>query len=746
MALEHADLMVVLSGQPNTGKSTIFSLLTGLYQTVGNYPGVTVEKKSGFYTDGGRRIEVVDLPGTYSLTSYSQEERIARDFILLEHPEVLVVVVDASNLRRHFHLLLPLLELQVPTVVCLNMVDMAARWGVTIDIPLLEKELGTRVVPMVGSTGKGLDQLKRAILEVGESTHHREHRPTNWKLDYGPELNEVIDRLETQLASKKHLSEDFSARWLALKLLEEEQEAHRIVQHHTHDDGWSDLRKSANEITGAYEKRHARPIGDALLQARTAFANRVEAECIRRVTEHARGSDLLDRIAVHPILGLLLIALVMFSLFQLVFLLADTIPWCPAFAEDRSLEWVTPVAWLDTLFSAWLPNLLDHSLGLQDGLFRSFLFQGVIAGVGGVLTFVPLIFFMFLLLSVLERSGYVARVVVLLDRVLRRFGLHGQSVLPMALGGGIVGGCAVPAIMATRSMKEQRERLVTILVIPLMNCGAKIPVYAMLIGAFFSAYQGLVMTGLILLSWSIALGCAWCLGKTVVPGEPSPLIIELPPYRWPNPWAVLYTALLQSWWFMKKAGTIILAVNIVLWFLMSFPRMENVDEATRMEHSFAGRMGKSLLPVGQWAGFDWKDNIALLGGFAAKEVIVSTLATLHSIDPEEEETAPATGEEAVSNRPANLTDSPAPPEEEEDEEAIIERRLIAKLPGEPGWTPVKALAMIVFVMVYAPCMPTCAVIWRETGSFRWVAIAVLYTTSLAYLLAVSIFQVGRILF
>ncbi|HBT76199.1 MAG TPA: ferrous iron transport protein B, partial [Planctomycetaceae bacterium] len=450
MSHVHSDLLVVLAGQPNTGKSTLFSLLTGLHQRIGNYPGVTVEKKSGHYHEGDRRIEVVDLPGTYSFSSYSQEERIARDFILLERPEVIVAVVDASNLRRHLHLLLQLLELQVPTVVCLNMVDMAERWGLKIDFKKLAESLDTPVVPMVGSKGKGLAELRAAILAVSEKTQTLNHEPTGWKIDYPAELGAILVPLEKALDGKEHLIEDFSSRWLAVKLLENDREARRIVQHHTHDDAWKPILEQADAARNSYETVHREPVSEAIVRSRNAKADATVATCITRIKPHARGTDVIDRFVCHPFFGLLLFALIMLVVFQIVFTLANDLPWFPqvGYAHETgwSCEWASPVDACGNFFEEWLPEYLNARLALPEtGLFASFLYKGVLAGVGGVLTFVPLIFFMFLTLALLERSGYFARAVVVLDGLLRRFGLHGQSVLPLALAGGIVGGCAVPA-------------------------------------------------------------------------------------------------------------------------------------------------------------------------------------------------------------------------------------------------------------------------------------------------------------
>ena len=742
----HSDLLVVLTGQPNTGKSTVFTLLTGLHQEIGNYPGVTVEKKYGHYTEKGRRVEVVDLPGTYSLTSYSPEERITRDFILLERPEVMVILVDASNLRRHFHLTLQLLELEVPTVICLNMVDMAERWGLEVDCEALEKQLGVPVVPAVASNGKGMRELKAKILEVAEKTQQSDHRPTGWRFDYGPELEAALQPLTQSLAEKEHLMEDFSPRWLALRLLEDDKEARRIVQHHTHEPGWEALLAAADEAAAAFEKEQKKSTAGTIAAKRNEHADQIATAVVKRIRPYSRKSDMLDQYACHPIAGLLMVVAVVSIVFYFVFHLAQEWAWLPTYGA-AGFAWASPCDVTETFFAEWLPQHLNALLKLEEGtLVYSALYDAIIGGIGGVLTFVPIIFFMFLFLAILERSGYVARMVVVLDRWLRLFGLHGQSVLPLVMAGGIVNGCAVPAVMATRSMKEPRERLLTILVIPLMNCGAKVPVYMMLIGAFFPSHRTAVMTCLVLFSWAVALLCALVLGKTLVPGRPSPLVIELPPYRRPSVFAVLYTALLNSWWFIKKAGTIILAVNVFLWVAMNFPRIEGADSRTQLEKSFAGRVGHALEPVGHLAGFDWRDNIALAGGFAAKEVILSTMATMYHMESsgDDEELVPAENteidESAAVSSEATPNDEPAA-EEEEDEIEQAKNALMRLLPTIDGWSPVKAVAMMIFIMIYAPCTATIGVIWRET-SLKWAMVALTYTTLLAWVLAVAIFQIG----
>ncbi|GHT13041.1 ferrous iron transporter B [Planctomycetales bacterium] len=743
---EHNEILAVLVGQPNSGKSSVFNYLTGLHQTVANYPGVTVTKKSGHYHDGERRIEIVDLPGTYSLTSYSQEERVTRDFLLLERPEAVVLVIDAANLRRHLYFAFQLRELQVPLVVCLNMMDTAQRRGIQIDANQLEKMLGVPVVPTIARLGlfgssqcpsgcqcatgcsvrhhdTGLDALRTKINEI--SKLHQHDSAPDWQIDYGA-LEPLIKELDKTLAAHVPIVQDFPTRWLAIKLLENDREARRIVQHHTHTDGWEDLLDSCLKIINTYIENTGDSPQKTIAAARNHQAEAVEQAVVNRPSKHRRNSDSLDRVFCHPILGLISVALIMFLMFEAAFNLADGWSWLPWISEDGGFAWNTPLGAVDSVFSVWLPKLLD-TFGIADGWIYSLLYDGIIAGIGGVLTFVPTIFFIFLFMSALEQSGYIARVVVVLDRIMRFFGLHGQSILPMILGGGIVGGCAIPAVMATRTMREQRERILTILVIPLMNCGAKVPVFALLISAFFLQYQGLMLASIIFISWAAALLAASILGKFFVKGEPSPLVIELPSYQIPTLRDVLLTSGLQSWWFVKKAGTIILAVNVLLWILMYFPAG---DAPGALQKSYAAQLGKTLEPVSQYAGFDWRDNVALIGGFAAKEVIVSTLATMHGIEESDDETE---------------AEAQADVEDSSDELDSTGKRLAQTLRSDADWSPLKAFAILLFIMFYNPCFAACAVIWRETGFIRYMLIAMFYTNVLAMVAAVAVYQCGRLL-
>ena len=730
----HSDLLIALAGQPNCGKSSLFEALTGVHQEIGNHAGITVEKKSAHYHDGERRIEVVDLPGMYSLNSTSPEERVARDFILLERPEAIVVVVDASNLRRHMSLLLQILEMQHPTIVCLNMIDVAQRRGIVIDVDKLSKILGVPVVQTVNSTHQGIEDVKAAIRDIATKCNHES---TGWKMDYDSHLEFWIGELAAELSQRPHLMEDFYPRWLAIKLMEKDRYARRIIQHHTHDDRWEEILNFYEHLINIYEKEHGQSPLQSMVCSRWQKAAEIDRLCVTRLKKPGTAkSDRIDRIACHPLGGLAVAAIILLVTFELTFQLADGWNWVPF-----GSEWTTPVGAMEYVTQDFLPHALanlfhpgvgDESLeAFKNTTLGSLCLDGILAGVGSVLVFLPVIFTMFTFLAILELSGYISRVSLVMDKILRRFGLCGQSMLPLVLSGGIIGGCAVPAVYATRTMDNFRQRLITMLVAPFMTCGGKVPVLVLLTGAFFTAYQGLVFGLLIFSTWIFALLAAWILSRFVFRGEELPLLLELPPYQIPTFRGVMKKALAQSWDFLAKAGTIILAANVILWAAMYYPA---VDEQTAkeqklsdLEASYAGQIGGALTPVSQLAGFDAKDNVALIGGVAAKEIIISSLATAHQMEMDENI------DEAQINAVEN-------PESDKEQSALIQC-----LKKDPNWSMAKTLAFLLFVMLYSPCAATLAVMWRETGTIKWPVFSFLFNSVVAFTVAVLVYQIGRLI-
>ena len=779
-------ITIALAGNPNAGKTSLFNQLTGARAHVGNYPGVTVEIREGFFTHGDLEIRLVDLPGTYSLTAYSMEELAARDFIINSRPDLVVDVVDASNLERNLYLGLQFMEMGVPMVIALNMMDVAESRGLEIDLNRLSELLGAPVAPTVARSRKGLDGLLEAVARVAEA-------PGEWtprKVRYGPDLDEKVDEIVALLSQGRFETGDSPLRWLAVKILEGDAEVLKIL------DGDPIIGRRIKEAVGEVTRHLKKTLDDSpegvIADHRYGFINSVTRQAVNTVKDLRQTvSDKVDLIVLNRLLGPIILLAVLYVVYQFVFVLSEA-----------------PVEWLGWLFG-WLSGTLREIL--PPGPLNSMITSGIIDGVGGVLGFVPLIAFMFFAIALLEDSGYMARIAFIMDRVLRTFGLHGSSVLALMVGGGISGGCAVPGVMAARTLRDPKERLATILVTPYMNCGAKLPVFAILIGAFFSAHWALMMFLLTLIAWTLALIAARILRWTILKGRQTPFVMELPPYRPPTLKGLLIHTWERIWQYIKKAGTVILAVSILIWALMTYPAppenliqvfdhqretilhgllkgpagevfkdesglnefhkwwamagpepeadaftdldskteylaktalliregrsvppelarfepaakayleardslktLEAAETQSTLKYSAAGRLGILLEKLTKPLGFDWRTNIALVGGIAAKEVIISTLSTAYSL-----------GESAI------------------DEETPLSRKLAA----EPGFNRRTAFILMLFIMMYSPCFVTLVAIGREAG-WRWSLFSLTYTTVTAYLICLAATLAARLL-
>ena len=712
-------LHIALAGNPNSGKTTLFNHLTGARQHVGNYPGVTVDKKEGFFSFHETSIRVIDLPGTYSLTAYSVEELVARDYLVNEKPDVVVDVVDASNLERNLYLTCQFIELGVPLVIALNMVDVAEKRGIKIDTDKLGTLLNVPVFPVIARSGHGVDELLNAVLTTSPAP---EHPPA--LLRYGSDIDDVLRDIVPQIESRNLLTDTYPARWTGLKILENDEQILEKVQAADSDLTRTMVQRS-EELT-----HHLKTTLDAFPEAviadhRYGFIKSILRQGVVSRT-HANDrlytSDKIDKIVTNRVIGPLIMAAILFALYSFTFNFSTFL-----------------VDWLNAFFGV-LSQSVDSML--PDGPVKSMIISGVIDGVGGVLGFVPIIMFMFFGIAVLEDSGYLARVAFMMDRVFHFFGLHGSSVMPFIVSGGIAGGCAVPGVMATRTLRSPKERMATLLTVPFMNCGAKLPVLTLIIGAFFSSHQARYMFLATVAAWLVALMAAKFLRMTVLKGESTPFVMELPPYRFPTMKGLFIHTWERTWQYMKKAGTVILGISILLWAMMTYPGLspeqtaafesmrqeisasQIPDAQTRLQHingqeaeaklrnSVAGRIGIALESVSRYAGFDWRTNIALVGGFAAKEVIVSTLGTAYSLG-----------------------------EVDPDSTTSLKERL-AK---DPRWNPVVGLSVLAFIMFYAPCFVTIVAIANESGSWKWGLFSMAFNTIFALMLSVAIFQIGMLL-
>ncbi len=682
-------LLIALAGNPNAGKTTLFNALTGAHHKVGNYPGVTVEKREGLLVHRGRSIRVVDLPGVYSLTAYSADEVVARDFMLREKPDLIIDVLDSTNLERHLYLCLQLIELGVPVIGALSMTDEARAQGIEIDADRLGARLGLRCVKTARGAGK--DELLDAVLAAAAEGFPAAREP-----DYGTELEAVIARLVALIAADPVFTATMPPRWLAIKLLERDDVARAALRDGRAVGGTAvDAPHAAlSQIEALLEEsfawiagRFGRDAEIVVSERRYAYVHGAVAEALRKTAEagFVRSSK-LDAVLMSPAWGLPVFLLVLYGVFKLTFSLGEY-----------------PMAWIESGV-AWLSGRL--AAALPEGLFRSLVVDGVVAGVGGVLSFVPQIVILFFCLAFLEDSGYMARAAFLTDRFLHRFGLHGQSFLPLALGFG----CSVPAIMAARTLKSRRDRVATVLAVPFMSCGAKLPVYVLLAGAFFPRNPAAAIMAVYGVGVLLALASSLVWKRTVLRGEPTPFVMELPPYRLPTMRGMLWQVGEKAWCYLKKAGTVILAASVLIWAITVFPRApEGTAPDAALAQSFAGRIGRAIEPLVKPLGFDWKIGVAAVTGFAAKEVVVSTLGILYRAED---------GESGEGLREALRRDA--------------------------GMTPLVALALMLFVLVMPPCLAALAAIKAELGA-RWLAFEVAYLVALSWLVAFLVYRGGPLL-
>jgi len=702
--------LVVLVGNPNVGKTTVFNRLTGQNARVGNYAGVTVERRPGRLRfegeDRAAPVEVVDVPGCYSLSARSAEEQIAINAVLglggNPRPSLAVAVVDAGQLIRNLYLVLQLIELEVPLVVALNMIDEVAE-----DPPspeALERLLGVPVVATSARQGIGLSELKRCI---AEGLRHPPHGQV--KLRYPEALERDLEALIAALPAQWRSSpgrEHGLALW-ALTSIDERDELAGIDP---------SLRAACRQLQA---RANGRDLDDEVIATRYAFLDRQAAAIHIGIDEHVAkraASERIDRVLLHPIYGFAIFLAVMLVVFQALF------------------SWADPAIRLVERSTGWLQGLIGDVL--PAGVVTDLLRDGIVGGVGNVIVFLPQILLLFFFISLLEDSGYMARIAFLMDRVMKSLGLHGRAFVPMLSGFA----CAVPAILATRTMERQRDRLLTMMVIPLMTCSARLPVYTLIIAALFPPVygwvpvQGLLMVAMYVFSIAITLAAAAVLGRTVIQGENVPLILELPPYRVPDLRGTVRMMLERSSVFLREAGTVILACTIVLWALLSFPRagatssphsLVQLDKAgshiaaqrqATVENSWGGRLGHAIEPVLQPLGFDWKIGVGIIGAFAAREVFVSTMGIIYGIGDE---------------------DSPQPLRQRLKEERRPD--------GRPLYTPLVGLSLMIFFALACQCMSTLAVTRRETRTWRWPAFMFAYMTALAWCASFLVYQGGRLL-
>jgi ferrous iron transport protein B len=723
------NMVIALAGNPNSGKTTIFNELTGSRQHVGNYPGVTVEYKEGFCKLNEKELKIVDLPGTYSLTAYSSEELVARNFLIEQKPDVVIDVLDSSNLERNLYLAVQLKELNIPLVLAFNMSDMAKGKGYEFNLNKLAKFFDAGIVETTGHKGLGMKELIQAAVEKAETgknlvlTMHGNSNPTlevqqstsdtlPFKIKYGKEIDKELKKIEALIPQDNELGKHQNNHWFALKLLENDSDLIKRVKNEELMDQIKSSWAQIEEVLGESAEI-------AVAGARYGFISGACQEAVRSTIEIRHSiSDQIDSIATHRILGIPIFLGLMYLVFHITFTLGDS-----------------PMGWIESLF-AWLTTIIEGWWPANsESLIKSLFIDGIIGGVGGVIIFLPNILLLFLAIAILEDSGYMARVAFIMDHFMRKIGLHGKSFIPMLVGFG----CSVPAIMATRTLENRRNRLATMMVVPLMSCGARIPIYTLIIPAFFpQAWHAPMMWLIYMIGILLAIVVAKLLRITVLKGESVPFVMELPPYRIPTIKGILIHMWERGWLYLKKAGTIILAISIVLWALTTFPQLssekkaefqskaqmvqnlnlddsqkaqqlqtiENQESETALRSSFAGKLGLAMEPILKPMGFDWRIGTALIGAFAAKEVFVAQMGIVYSVGAADEES------KSLRN--------------------ILKEK----------YNPLIGFCIMLFCLISAPCMATIAITKRESNSWAWALAQLAGLTILAYVITLIVYQAG----
>ena len=703
---------VALVGNPNCGKTSLFNIASGAHEHVGNYSGVTVDAKAGFFSFQGYHFRIIDLPGTYSLSAYSPEEIYVRKHIIEETPDLIINVVDASNLERNLYLTTQLIDMNVKMVIALNMYDELEASGNHLDYEKLSELIGVPMVPTVGRTGKGIDKLFHVIIESYEGSDyvtknirkqvrnevmddmeawHKDVEPEEQyasdhgifrhiHVNHGPVLEKSIEAIKKEIARNEAIRHKYSTRFLSIKLLENDRDIERVIAELPNG---SDILAIRNREAENISKAMREDSEQAITDAKYGFISGALKETFTEgKLEREQTTRVIDSIVTHRIWGYPIFFLFLYIMFEGTFVLGEY--------PMMGIEWL--VEQIGNLFNHYMP----------EGPLKDLVIDGIIGGVGGVIVFLPNILILYFFISFLEDSGYMARAAFIMDKIMHRMGLHGKSFIPLIMGFG----CNVPAIMATRMIEDKKCRLITMLINPLMSCSARLPIYLVLVGAFFPKIGSLVLLGIYATGILLAVLMARLFSRFLVKGDDTPFVMELPPYRIPTAKTIFRHTWEKGAEYLKKMGGIIMIASILIWFLGYYPQGNYETIAEQQENSYIGQIGKAIEPVIEPLGFDWKLGVGLLSGVGAKELVVSTLGVLYANDGDLDS--------------VNLSD---------------------RIPI----TATVALGYMLFVLIYFPCVATLAAIKQESGSWKWAFFAAFYTTALAWLVAFIINQLGALI-
>ncbi len=728
---------VALVGNPNCGKTSIFNIAAHTHEHVGNYSGVTVDEKKGTFEYKNYTFNLTDLPGTYSLSAYSPEELFVRRHIMQSKPDVILNVVDASNIERNLYLTTQVIDMDVRMVMALNMYDELEASGDKLDYNQLAKLLGVPIVPTTARNGQGINELFDKIIDVYEDRDNDAH---HIHINHGEAIEKRISQLRNALY-EHGFSDEMSTRFLAIKLLENDSSMENFLKKNDPD---NDVIKLRDQLSADFGKEIKTDLETAITDAKYGFIRGALKEVYTKNTKKNQNkiTEQIDNIVTNKYLGFPMFILFMFITFFATFFIGQY-----------------PMDWIDNLFT-WLGEEARDLM--PNGPLKDLISDGIISGVGSVIVFLPNILILYLFISFMEDSGYMSRAAFIMDKLMHKMGLHGKSFIPMIMGFG----CNIPAIMATRTIEDRKSRLITILIIPLMSCSARIPVYLILIGAFFPSNAALILLLLYLLGMALAVIMAKLFSKFVVKGESTPFVMELPPYRMPTTKSVIRHTWSKGKEYLKKMGTIILFASILVWALGYYPNHNAYNNPKeQMENSYLGSIGKTIEPVMKPCGFDWKQSVSLLSGAFAKEIVASTMGVLYSsedsthinnqinianskADLTDNQSAILNSETISTNNETNLsishTNNAKTPVTETMEEESDDTLRISKLIRN-NISSLSAFSMLVFVLLYMPCLSAVIAIKEETGKWQWSLFVVCYTIALAWICSTIIFQIGSLL-
>ncbi len=691
---------VALIGNPNCGKTSLFNYASGAHGHVGNYSGVTVDASEAHASMYGYEFNLVDLPGTYSLSCYSPEELYVRKYLNEKLPDVVINVIDSTNLERNLYLTTQLVDMDMRLVGAFNMYDEFVKRGDNVDLTTLGTLFGMPIVPTSFKTGMGVKDLFKVIIQVYEG---KNKIARHLHINYGHEIEDGIKHLQKYLKADEHITQSYSTRYLAIKLLENDHDVEHYVGQHMNDENRPEDRKQLNAARSYAASRVLEETGTdaetAIMDAKYGFINGALTEAgytTGSKNDTYKATHIIDNVLSHKYFGFPIFFLILYVMFHTTFSLGQY-----------------PMDWIEA-FVAWLGDWVGRTM--PEGPLRSLVVDGAIAGVGSVVVFLPQILILYFFISLMEDSGYMARAAFIMDRLMHKMGLHGKSFIPLIMGFG----CNVPAVMATRTIESRRSRLITMMILPFMSCSARLPIYIMIVGTFFSVqYRSWVMLSIYMVGIVMSVIVSKLMATFVIKGSDTPFVMELPPYRWPTAKAIGRHTWEKGKEYLKKMGGVILVASIIVWALGYFPHDDSLSTQQQQEHSYIGKIGKTIEPVFAPQGFNWKLDVSLVTGIGAKEIVASTIGVLYSGDDS------FADDDSFSDDANRYT-------------------TLGELMRKDGMTPLTAYCYLLFILLYFPCVATIVAIKNETSSWRWALIAACYTTLIAWVVSATVYQVGQL--